>query len=725
MIIKVGDEYLDFNEEIEIEKAAKLFEDISTSNGDFSYSFEIPYTSKNLRILTYPLADVQDKAIYQELTAQIFTDGGILLYQGYLRVEGVLYPRITASFFSGNNNWFARLTGNVSDLDFSKYDEELNFANVTGSWPRTEGIKYDLLDGGLLQLRKAYSYTLPDFVPGIFMKEIFIKCFSSCGLKLDGELLNEFLFNSTLIELSDPGDTEIKNRSAYIGKEVAQVAPVFAGLLDFDTDSPKPLQIGSSGNFDLGTSRYTADVPMIVQLEISFENNSISEDGFAQFVRVFLSKNGAGSAYPGTDLIAQNKAFTFVFSTLYLDVGDYLEMYFLKSPASSIAQTLNHVKLKITPIFLYYTFVNSSLPKWTKQKFVSNVIKLFNVIPSYNKNNSTVTFNLFDKIKSKEPIDLSDYIESTEVDFIDFISDYSQVNVMSYNSPGIDEVDDFNSNHDDSYNSGLINVDNYYIEHKKNILQSEFTSPYSYLNNIFDLQFEKLTLNDVIEILPIDISLVNENSGQAFVEVGNDSGYEIGDLVRIVDSTVPSYNGDWVVESYSGTNNIGIYGMPYAGNASLKITKLIIKRSSDDSVYLLIDTGPLTMNQFTSKSQFVIGLHGSLSTTTESPSVAFFNMPDIGRDISNIFRSGLSFDRTSDQISLIDQYFKLFEGMLNDPVKTRHIAHIPFNVFHQINFLRPIRITTLETSNLYYLNRLTGYKASEKPCNVELVKLSS
>lgn len=46
MMIRVAGEFLDFNEEIEIERQIKLFEDIDSTNGDFSYTFELPKTLK-------------------------------------------------------------------------------------------------------------------------------------------------------------------------------------------------------------------------------------------------------------------------------------------------------------------------------------------------------------------------------------------------------------------------------------------------------------------------------------------------------------------------------------------------------------------------------------------------------------------------------------------------------------------------------------------------------
>src|SRR5688572_13920014 len=110
MMIKVSNEFLEFDELIEMEKQIKLFEDISTTDGDFSYSFELQKTLLNTKLLGNPFPDNISKPVYQQIPAKILSDSGAETYDGYIRVE-----RITevyhCSFFAGNNNWFVEITG--------------------------------------------------------------------------------------------------------------------------------------------------------------------------------------------------------------------------------------------------------------------------------------------------------------------------------------------------------------------------------------------------------------------------------------------------------------------------------------------------------------------------------------------------------------------------------------------------------------------------------------
>jgi len=117
MMIKVSNEYLDFDDVIEMEKQIKLFEDISTTDGDFSYSFELSKTIHNTRLLRNPFPDNVSKPVYQRIPAEILNDAGALTYSGYIRVERISQT-YECSFFSGNNNWFAMIDGQLQDLDF-------------------------------------------------------------------------------------------------------------------------------------------------------------------------------------------------------------------------------------------------------------------------------------------------------------------------------------------------------------------------------------------------------------------------------------------------------------------------------------------------------------------------------------------------------------------------------------------------------------------------------
>jgi hypothetical protein len=105
MNIKVDNQYLDFDDDIEIERQVKLFESVSDTSGDFSYSFTLQATKRNRAIFELYSIDQADKIIYQIIPATIDSNG-TQVYFGFIRVERDRDLEIDCSFFSGNNNWF-------------------------------------------------------------------------------------------------------------------------------------------------------------------------------------------------------------------------------------------------------------------------------------------------------------------------------------------------------------------------------------------------------------------------------------------------------------------------------------------------------------------------------------------------------------------------------------------------------------------------------------------
>src|SRR6187551_2724851 len=124
MMIQVDNEFLEFDDVIEVEKQIKLIEEISTTDGDFSYSFELQKTIQNTRLLGNPFPDNISKPVYQKIPAKVLNDSGAVTFNGYLRVEKVT-DVYGCSFFAGNNNWFGMLSGMLQELDWSEYDIDL------------------------------------------------------------------------------------------------------------------------------------------------------------------------------------------------------------------------------------------------------------------------------------------------------------------------------------------------------------------------------------------------------------------------------------------------------------------------------------------------------------------------------------------------------------------------------------------------------------------------
>jgi hypothetical protein len=716
MMIKVSNEFLDFDELIEVEKQIKLFEDISTTDGDFSYSFELEKTLNNTKLLQNPFPDNISKPVYQKIPAKLLSESGAETYDGYLRVEKITPEVYECSFFSGNNNWFGLLADPLQDLGWNEFNLDQTEANIVSTFTKTEGIVFPVLDNGMLNVRGNAVLKPEDFIAGIYVKTVFEKIFNSHGIKIQGELLNNTKFLSLITVSNGKSEAEINARTAFVKTTNAptnHASAIYTKIVWTD-DSNFPYFDGSADNFDLPNSRYVADVPMIIKVEWII-NNTIAP-GIGQYrmafyingVNVYEEIWGGAPAQP----LALRK-------TLRLNPGDQVEAY-VYDDAQLFSDPLTDSTIRFTPIYLYKTFGTAMVPDWTQQQYVSEVLKLFNAICSYNEGDRTLTINLFDKVKDKPPIDLSEYISETEVDYAEFISEYGRQSLFSYQE--LETNDDFKAQHFDTlpYSKGVIEVENEFLPDSQDVLESEFTSPVTYLNPIFDMSIEK---TDLIALSDGDESTnatsVSDASGVARFNIDDDI-FQVGDLVRIEDSTNPRYNFDWIVSAI-GSGYVEFQDLPFHTNATAKLKQMLFVYSESDNVFILQHIPNYEVSKFSSHSSFIIGENAYTDVA-----VAFFDLIQLSRPINEDFIYSLSFGGDSVlryQVNMIDQFFRLFSRVLNDPVKLIQTAQMPYDVYNRIDFLRPITVKTLETSNMYYLNRITGYKESFLDCTLENIKI--
>lgn len=718
MMIKVGTEYLDFDGEITLERQIKLFENIATSNGDFSYSFDIPKTINNTRILSAPFPDNIIKTVYHRIESEIISNDGIALYNGFLRIERIT-DVYSCSFFAGNNNWFSILTGSMMDLDLTEFEQEITIDTILDSWNDDSGVKYPLVDLGNLSTRRENVFQLIDFMPFTFIHTLMERVFNSVGLSVSGELLSDPIYKKMMLATSRQSDTAIKARSSYVGKSTQHIADGSGDvLLIFNDDTTDPYFDGDQNNFDTGASSYTADITEIVTIEVTLNFSTSVAAAFIVKVNGVEIDSSVLTRPAGIPL-------QYIKFNVLLNAGDVLTTY-MNVILSDIDITSGFIK--VTPTQIFKTFSDQIAPNWTKQKFVSSVLKNFNVIASYDPIHKNVTFDLFENINKKTPIDLSEYISETEVDYTEFISNYGKMNLMEYQQmSGFREIDDYNGSNRLPYGNGSIVADNDFLDDEKQIVQSDFTAPFDYYNAAFDLPLARLNVNTVQEGDTINVEEVDNISGTAEFVLGDDHGYIVGDLVRITKSTIPSYNGDHIVSLLVATDRVQLYNVSFVDDADLEFTKLNPQRQNSDAVFVVMDTGAMPEEAFyTGKTDIVIALPG-LIYTTDAPSLVFFNMPNVGRDINKIFTQSLSFGAVNlpdrYQMPVKDIYYALFGRILNDPVKLKSKVSIPYSVFMGIDFLRPMYVKTLETVNLYYLNRITDYQAPYKEATAELIKI--
>jgi hypothetical protein len=712
-MLKVNGEYLDFNGDIEIEKKIKLFEDIDTADGDLSFAFDINLTSNNLRILGIPVPDSISKIIYQNIDCVVQNDSGVTINNGSLRVERITGYVASCAFLGGNSNWFAMLDGNMTELRLSQYDTDLNEATITGSWLDDSGIVFPMLDLGALVTRKYNNAKTEDFVGCFFLHTLFKELFQQHSIKIEGELLNDSLFNQIVIATNTRSINDVNNNTVNVATHTPQpVNPLSTAFVHYD-QTTSPYSLGSDVVVVSDRDFYSS-AKMVVEVKITI----VSDINY--FIAAPLV-NGAAANFIGLGTNSSNIA-AHLWSATYLiliEDGDYISIQVTNT--FGVITSIVEATLQITPFFIYKAFGASCVPLWTKQQFVSNVMKAFNVITSYNQFTKTVTFNLFDKLKNHQSIDVSDYIKVDTVDFSEFISNYGQVNNFSYQEGSDEDLGDYNISSFVKYAAGEILADNDFIEKSVDVMDLDFTTPISYVHPYFNGSLERINFIELETLEDYEITSVTDASGTPRFHITNaNTFFEQNDLIRL-DTDDEQYNGDFVVVNTTSTY-LTVRGPIYSGTATGTATGLQHKVTNNDDIYWFINV-PYKSSLDIFNTEFTY-LNQS---AYDSWSIGFFSLIGIGNEIENLYKQGLTFGEINSptffQKTLIDKYWQQFSRILNDPVKLITTVNLPWKVYNSIDFLNPVSITTLETSNLYYVNRIVGYKDSSIGCEVDLIKL--
>jgi len=716
MMIKANGEYLDFNGDIEIESRIKLFEEISTSNGDFSYDIEIQDNGFNRKILGIPRADTV-KSIYQAVPSEVIDDTGQSIYLGKLQVNRISGGFISSTFFAGNTEWFALLSEPMSSLPLYRYDVDLTETNIMNSWYVSTGIVFPIVDAGALVTRSFANLKIEDFTAGFYVNTLFNEIFNPLGIKVDGDFIDSKDFNSLIVMSNGKSQDDVDARSSYAQSTSNQSITGVDKIL-FQDDSTFPFNDGSQNNYD--SSSYTADVKMRVKLAITGHVLSIGAASFSTKIRVRV--NGVNyRTYTNTGSLIETYDFNRELEVL-LEAGDVLEVYGDQDSAISM-DIAQGATIRITPTYIYKVFGRSSVPNWTQGEFVSNILRLFNVLPSYNTTSKTLTLDLFNNIKNKEYVDISHEVTVDTVDFSEFVSNYAKNNIFKYQESDDEDLREYNISNFISYGSGNLEIDNDYIENSNDVVESDFTSPITYLNGVFDMSMERFNFVDIEVIDDKDVTSVTNSGGTARFNMSNaDDLFVTGDLVRI-ETDVDTYNGEWVVNAVT-TTYIVVVGLTFDTTATGTATLLRHKFTTDDNVYLFFNVAFVENLFFSSHLAYVIE-----TTPFTLTAMAYFNILGNATPINHVYKQSLSFGEVNNslsyQLSLLESYWPLFSRILNDPVMLISSGYLKKRTFEKIKtFLRPVMIQTEETRNLYYLNRNRGYKGSERPCELELIKLN-
>jgi hypothetical protein len=731
MRIKVGNEYLDFNDSIEIERQAKLFQDISGIFGDYSYSFSIPKTDRNIDILDL-------KSINQRMTVGVkrdcilYTDANEQLYSGFIRIESI-GEAIECSFFTGNNSWFEATRKRISEYNFNRLIKEFNYANVVASWTQKSGIVWPLVDRGTLHKRNTPTLYDNDLQPFIYVKDAINEILGqSGGIKLAGDILKDPTYNTMIT--TNNGLFGIQDRiarqEAYIGKGANQTvnSTTFATLTFTDTTDPySPSDYYTSSvytipeGWSVGKVEYKLDINPV----LSFFNVS---------VRIAINDIAVTTTNYSTRTISD------VITVNNLSSGSTIKIQVAKpSSISGVSDfdVLDTSFVKISPIKFLNVYPQQLLPNLDANEFIANVFTQLNIFSAYDATRKVIETRVLENIKNAPEIDISEYVSRvTQNGFTELVADYGKSSRFMYIESGDEYTEEYNSINPIFYGGGEVVIDNDFIEEKVDFAELDFVAPWQIPVEWLGFALPLLEMNEFVIESSQSYSGVQAVSGPTFVarfrwlSVLTENTYSVGDLVKITDSgTSTTYNGIYRVTAV-GSDSLYDYlevGILYEDDSQGLIEKVRIDDILNEDQITICNVPNTDTSDFTTLPEIAIVNNGSVNFT-DNIALGYFWLPQVNKPINRI-RQSLSFGDVNDpqwyQQNLIETYYNISNQVLNNPVMVTVEAFIPEKVFKDMDFLRPLRLRTAEFNSQFILNRVTGYQGSHLPCELELVQLTN
>lgn len=714
--IKVDGQYLDFDDFVTMERRVLLFEEAAEPVGDFSYQFSLYPSVKNVSIFNLYSLNIPGVEKFRSIPATI-ENNGQLLYSGFIKVERKTKKEIQCSFFSGNSNWIEILNFNIRDFDFSEYDKDFTKTEISNRSSATTGLIFPVINTGVMDTRSYVNWHVDDFQPFVYCKSIIQTLLNRNGIKLEGDILQDWRYNHLITTNNSEGtpQIEINNRKTNVGKTTDQssigTTPV---KVTFHLESGDVYYPGDL--WDTALDRYTADYKMVVDI-----STDVIVDAGTEAMHIYIYKNGVQDLdiYADTS-VSTGKITTYNYK---MEAGDYIEM-FAALEAGSGGQIFSFY-LTITPVKIYRVFTRFLLPRMNAGEFISSVFQLFNPVVDFNAITKTITVNLFKNVIRRPELDISQYInpENIEEDYDEIMQNYGRINRIKYSGSDDGIIETYNNNNDLPYAAGNIDTLNSMDGRDTDLFESIFIPAGEDIKNPFTTflpHFDWRTLEET-SLRDESVSITN-SSGPLFTS----SGFAVGDLVRISNSTQSGYNGDRIVSTATSTT-FKVAGLQYLGNATADVVKMEIKVNKKNDQALLLALPSTSLSDFTTVTLMFYA--DAVSVSGESPvATAYFFKPLQDLPVDDL-KESLSFGpieiKNAHQITMMDSYWRDFSAILLDPLKLITESKFPKSVFERL-FDGPVRIKTGEFNARFFVSKTIGYEGkSDQAITTEIVKLNS
>ena len=477
--------------------AANRFQSIATRSGNYTNEISLPLTNNNLSAVEH-LNQLNAGSDFDKRFAKaaIYEQGSIVVL-GFCQLIDI-QDNIKMRIFSGNADWITRLSGRLmSEIDLSDLDHTFNNATVNSLRNNTQGFVYPNAWYGAFARDEA-KWSLSDFFPAVYYKEIITRIYKSIGLTVSGSLLDDELFNKSVVPFTN--DKIVTRAEDYVfqiplmdsnipdsGSTITAVGPaviygLFPGIVAASNDPVGML-------FPAVTTGTLADAAHVYISEthagyVFFFDIEFTASTTGKFLIRLVDKSNGNVISDGSLAMVPGLNTGTIFIPASINQGTFVTVEFgadfdTSGVVSSISSTIRLESDRD------YTFrgncfpdtimhMNQVLPQNIKQTdFLLHVFNQFSVLATADSVDNKVYLNKFDDVYSNigNAIDITNFIDHSTKPRVEFkFGDYGQKNWYRYAS---DEKD---LNLPLYYGDGFLSCQKQGIQAESDVFQSVFAA---------------------------------------------------------------------------------------------------------------------------------------------------------------------------------------------------------------------------------------------------------
>lgn len=716
-----GDEIVVSNE-LTITKQVLTFFDFKIK-GNFSTNFDIPNTSVNRKALGYYGVNQSTKAAFSRQQWSLYKNGNFYS-RGFLVIQEETQTNLNCFFASGNASWINLLSGNLKELNWSSYDQDLTYSNLSTLKTATTGMVFPLCDWGyqfnkgnhLYQARALYDASgdqnkfVYDFYPCFFIKTIVQEIGKQKEFKITGNIFDDPTFDKMVIPLP--------YIDGSLGEEIYMT----------DNDTYAGAQYIAGGATQTITFAYANNTDSLV----STSTGRIQNDGRSRNFRIRLAFQ-FDSAFTGSVLLRKNGStlYTYNFTvasfvryqTLTLAAGDYLDVQITNSSGFTRSVTDKYFGYQLCGSWYesgLKILAADVVPNTAIVEILKYITQAFNCIIDFNDFTQTITINKIDSIRKENATDLTD----TVVDYsIEWQNGFAITNYVRNN-----QFEDLIA-----YNKQELKFGEFYFDGPDNGKKQE---------NIFELKFggarvsqqnNPAYFNLYQSYVPLykledDGESISYSAASASGASTLLSGFTL-DQKLFENSVVRVKDDSDIYTGYYHTNNTATTQFELREKQFIKTSSGKIWRQrivyNNAGFRVLLYYPNYTISKIgvsPSSSISIFDLTGTNADTTYP--VAFYYTPDSQYTFSTELKLGAHPGEIPNSVSipLSSQYYNRLQKIARNPVINARLR-LSESQFNNLDLSEFVYLDIGEWSGYFFVQKIENYDDAQTDVNLELLKV--